>query len=82
MKKTKEQIKNLIQRFLIDKNMSVADLARILGVGKSSVYKWMDGSRGISQRHYIQLEALMRDYEPKWVIDMTVEELEEHFQMD
>ena len=79
MNKTKEQMPDLIQRFLIDKNMSVAELATILGVGKSSVYRWMDGSRGISNRHFIQLLGLMRDYEPQWVIDMSVEELEQRF---
>lgn len=79
MNRSKKEVVDLIQRFLIDKNMTVADLAKILNVSKSSVYRWIDGSRGISNRHYMALDCLMRGYEPKWVIDMTVEELEEQF---
>lgn len=79
MNRSKKEVVDLIQRFLIDKDMSVEDLAKILNVSKSSVYRWMDGSRGISNRHYVALDCLMKDYEPKWVIDMTVEEMEEHF---
>lgn len=75
MKRTKKQTTELIQQFLIDKEMSVEQLAAILGVCKQSVYRWMDGSRNISTRHYIQLETLMMDYEPHWVIDMDEKEL-------
>lgn len=79
MRRTKEQVVSLIQQFLIDRNMSVEELATILKVHRGSIYRWMDGSRGISTRHYIQLECLMRGYEPHWTIDMTVEELEKQY---
>lgn len=78
MKRTKKQVVELIQQFLIDREMTVQQLAALLGVCKQSVYRWMDGSRNISTRHYTHLEALMRDYEPQWVIDMDETELASH----
>jgi len=78
MKRTKKQVVELIQQFLIDKEMTVQQLAALLGVCKQSVYRWMDGSRNISTRHYTYLEAIMRDYEPHWVIDMDETKLKEY----
>ena len=78
MKRTKKEVISVLQQFLIDNDMAVKALASDLKVSKQTVYRWLDGTRRPSNRHYAQLDSLMRDYDPEWVIDMDETELKEY----
>lgn len=75
MNRTKKEVISVLQQFLIDNDMTVKALASDLKVSKQTVYRWLDGTRSPSNRHYAQLDSLMKDYEPHWVIDMDEKEL-------
>lgn len=78
MNRTKKEVISVLQQFLIDNDMTVKALASDLKVSKQTVYRWLDGTRSPSNRHYAQLDSLMKDYEPQWVIDMDETKLKEY----
>jgi transcriptional regulator with XRE-family HTH domain len=54
-----EQVRRVIQQALKDSGMSQAELARVLGIGRSMMSRVMSGGRNLSWPHLEELGELL-----------------------
>lgn len=75
---TKQEVSNYLGFYLIDKDISVKELAKKIGASESSIYSWMAG-KVMNNRFYLKLLKEMEGYRPsKWVLMKDEEELNDY----
>lgn len=75
---TKKEVSSYLQFFMVDKDISVKELAKRIGASESSIYSWMSGKE-MNNRFYLKLLKEMDGYSPsEWVIMKDDKELKDY----
>ena len=75
---SKESIGKLLTYYIIDKDISIKEIAEKLNVSRGSIYHWISG-KPMTNRYYIKLLKMLEGYNPSaWVLDKSEAELKEY----